>query len=137
MPERPPPPILVIHGENDLLVEPSHAREFVERMRAGSSHPAEYVELPGGHHDFDLYESIRSNAVNVAVERFIMRSGRSSIDLVEFRELPPTRLSAQTETCRLERLHPFQVAFPDPGTATEVGPSVPGACAPIPYPSTD
>jgi acetyl esterase/lipase len=73
-PERPPPPILVIHGENDLLVPAPHAREFVERMRAGSSHPARYVELPGGHHDFDLYESIRSNAVSIAVERFIAAS---------------------------------------------------------------
>lgn len=71
MPARPQPPILVIHGENDLLVRPSQARAFVERMRVGSSSSVEYVELPGGHHDFDLYESIRSNAVNVAVERFI------------------------------------------------------------------
>jgi acetyl esterase/lipase len=76
MPERPPPPILVIHGENDLLVRPSYAREFVARMRAGSSYPAEYVELPGGHHDFDLYESIRSNAISIAVERFITHSRR-------------------------------------------------------------
>lgn len=76
MPERPRPPILVIHGENDLLVRPSHAREFVERMRASSSVPAEFIELPGGHHDFDLYESIRSNAISIAVERFIMSSGR-------------------------------------------------------------
>ena len=74
-PERPLPPMLVIHGENDLMVRPSYVREFVERMRAGSSNPVEYVELPGGHHDFDLYESIRSNAVNVAVERFIENSG--------------------------------------------------------------
>ena len=66
----------MIHGENDLLVRPSDAREFVERMRASSSVPAEYVELPGGHHDFDLYESIRSNAISIAVERFIMSSGR-------------------------------------------------------------
>jgi acetyl esterase/lipase len=73
-PDRPPPPALVIHGENDLLVPASHARDFVERMRAGSSRPADYVELPGGHHDFDLYESIRSNAVNIAVERFIATS---------------------------------------------------------------
>jgi acetyl esterase/lipase len=71
MPARPQPPILVIHGENDLLVRPSQARAFVERMRVGSSSSVEYVELPGGHHDFDLYESIRSNAVNVTVERFI------------------------------------------------------------------
>ena len=76
MPERPRPPILVIHGENDLLVRPSDVREFVERVRAGSSHTAEYVELPGGHHDFDLYESIRSNAISFAVERFITSSGR-------------------------------------------------------------
>jgi acetyl esterase/lipase len=72
MPERPQPPILVIHGENDLPVPPSHAREFVERMRVRSSHPTVYVELPGGHHDFDLYESIRSNAVSISIERFIM-----------------------------------------------------------------
>ena len=71
-----PPPILVIHGENDLLVRPSAAREFVARMRASSSVPVEYVELPGGHHVFDLYESIRSNAISIAVGRFIMSSGR-------------------------------------------------------------
>lgn len=73
-PDRPPPPLLVIHGENDLVVPASHAREFVERMRAGSSLQARYVELPGGHHDFDLCESIRANAVNAAVERFIADS---------------------------------------------------------------
>jgi dipeptidyl aminopeptidase/acylaminoacyl peptidase len=61
----------VIHGENDMRVPASHARAFVDRMRNGSSQPVEYVELPGGHHDFDLYESIRSNAVSIAVERFI------------------------------------------------------------------
>lgn len=74
-PERPQPPMLIVHGANDLLVPPSHAREFVERMRASSSRPAEYVELPGGHHDFDLYESIRANAVSLAVERFIAAVG--------------------------------------------------------------
>jgi acetyl esterase/lipase len=73
-PERPQPPLLVIHGANDLRVSAAHAREFAERMRAGSSEPVEYVELPGGHHDFDLFESIRSHAINVAVERFITSS---------------------------------------------------------------
>ena len=43
-------------------------------MRSGSSKPVEYAELPGGHHDFDLYESIRSHAVAVAVERFVLRA---------------------------------------------------------------
>jgi acetyl esterase/lipase len=68
-----PLPLLAIHGENDLLVPASRAREFVERMRVASSRPVEYAELPGGHHDFDLYESIRSSAVGIAVERFIDR----------------------------------------------------------------
>jgi dipeptidyl aminopeptidase/acylaminoacyl peptidase len=64
----------VIHGENDLLVAPSDVRAFVERLRTGSGGPVEYVELPGGRHVFDLYESLRSNAVSVAVERFISSS---------------------------------------------------------------
>jgi acetyl esterase/lipase len=54
-------------------------RQFVERMRAGSGAPVEYVELPGAHHDFDLYESIRSAAINVAVESFIERSGPNAL----------------------------------------------------------
>jgi len=81
MPERPQPPILVIHGENDLYVRPSHVREFVERMRVGSGHPVEYIELPGGHHDFDLYESVRSHAISIAVDRFIVNSSSLSARL--------------------------------------------------------
>ena len=42
-------------------------------MRAGSAAPVEYSELPGAHHTFDLFESIRSAAVNVAVAAFIER----------------------------------------------------------------
>ncbi len=76
-PTRDLPPMLVIHGENDLWVRASYAREFVERMRAGSAAPVEYVELPGAHHDFDLYESIRAAAITVAVQSFIERVGRS------------------------------------------------------------
>ena len=76
--QRPLPPILVIHGENDSLVAASQARQFVERIRVDPLQAAEYVGLPGGHHDFDLYESIRSSAVSVAVERFIMNSVKES-----------------------------------------------------------
>jgi acetyl esterase/lipase len=72
-PTRDLPPMLVIHGENDLLVPAASVREFVERMRAGSAGLVEYAELPGAHHDFDLYESIRSAAVTVAVGSFIER----------------------------------------------------------------
>ncbi len=64
------PPMLVVHGEKDMQVHPSAARAFAERVRAVSSHPVRYVELPGAHHDFDLFESIRSAAVSQAVAQF-------------------------------------------------------------------
>jgi acetyl esterase/lipase len=67
------PPMLVVHGEKDMLINPSAARAFVDRVRAVSSHPVLYAELPGAHHDFDLFESIRSAAVNQAVEQFTAR----------------------------------------------------------------
>ncbi|MGC2003612.1 MAG: hypothetical protein WA689_02520, partial [Trebonia sp.] len=46
---------------------------FVERLRAVSGRPVSYAELPSAHHNFDLYESIRSAAVNKAVEQFAAR----------------------------------------------------------------
>ena len=64
------PPMLVVHGEKDIRTHLSDVRAFVERARAVSSHPVLYAELPGAHHDFDLFESIRSAAVNQAVEQF-------------------------------------------------------------------
>jgi hypothetical protein len=38
-----------------------------------SSRPVIYAELPGAHHDFDMFESIRSAAVSEAVEEFTAR----------------------------------------------------------------
>jgi acetyl esterase/lipase len=64
------PPMLVVHGEKDMLVPPSDARAFAERARGVSSRPVSYAELPGAHHDFDMFESIRSAAVSQAVEQF-------------------------------------------------------------------
>jgi acetyl esterase/lipase len=69
------PPMLVVHGENDMSIPVPDARAFVERVRAVSSHPVTYAELPGAYHDFDLFESIRSAAVNKAVEQFTARVG--------------------------------------------------------------
>jgi hypothetical protein len=42
-------------------------------VRAVSSRPVIYAELPGAHHDFDMFESIRSAAVSEAVEEFTAR----------------------------------------------------------------
>lgn len=67
------PPVLVVHGEKDILISVSDVRAFVERVRAVSNHPVSYAELPGAHHDFDMFESIRSVAVSEAVEQFTAR----------------------------------------------------------------
>ena len=66
------PPMLVVHGEKDLIPA-ADVRAFVERLRAVSGRPVSYAELPSAHHNFDLYESIRSAAVNQAVEQFTAR----------------------------------------------------------------
>ena len=71
------PAMLVVHGEKDMLMPASAARAFVARVRAVSSRPVIYAELPGAHHDFDLFESIRSAAVNQAVEQFAAAIGSS------------------------------------------------------------
>jgi acetyl esterase/lipase len=65
------PPFLVIHGRNDTLVPVAEARLFVERLRAVSSSPVLYVELPGTQHAFDVFPSIRSSHVVRAVGRFV------------------------------------------------------------------
>ena len=65
------PPMLVIHGEKDIGVPALDASAFAERVRTVSSHPVIYTELPGAHHNFDMFESVRSTAVNEAVEAFI------------------------------------------------------------------
>ena len=67
------PPMLVVHGEKDILASVSGVRAFVERVRAVSSRPVIYAELPGAHHDFDMFESIRSAAVSEAVAEFTAR----------------------------------------------------------------
>ena len=66
------PPMLIVHGGKDLIPA-ADVRAFAERVRAVSGQPVSYAELPGAHHDFDLYESIRSAAVNKAVEQFAAR----------------------------------------------------------------
>jgi acetyl esterase/lipase len=69
------PPMLMVHGEKDMSIPAPDVRAFVERVRAVSSHPVTYAELPGAYHDFDMFESIRSAAVSKAVEQFATRVG--------------------------------------------------------------
>jgi len=56
-----------------VLRHPRAARQRIavhRGVRAVSSHAVVYAELPGAHHDFDMFESIRSVAVSEAVEQF-------------------------------------------------------------------
>jgi acetyl esterase/lipase len=65
------PPMLVVHGSRDSLVEVEQARQFVSRLRAVSEQPVAYAELPGTQHAFDVFPSIRSAAVVRGVDRFL------------------------------------------------------------------
>jgi acetyl esterase/lipase len=65
------PDLLLIHGDHDLLIPPNQVRAFAERVRRTSSHRVRYAQIPGAHHDFDMFESIRAAAVAAAVEQFL------------------------------------------------------------------
>ena len=65
------PAMLVVHGSNDSFVPVAEARRFAERFRtAAPTSPLVYLELPGAQHTFDLYRSVRFDAVVSAAERF-------------------------------------------------------------------
>ena len=64
------PPFLVIHGALDTLVLRQDARGFVDRLRAVSGQPVVYAELPGTHHNFDFFHSLRFHAITDTVIRF-------------------------------------------------------------------
>jgi acetyl esterase/lipase len=65
------PPFLVVHGANDSLVPVAEARRFVELLRAESSAPVLYAELPGAQHAFEVFRSLRTAHVVDAIARFL------------------------------------------------------------------
>jgi acetyl esterase/lipase len=64
------PPCFVVHGALDTLAPVEEARAFVALMRAASTEPVVYAELPGAHHAFDVFASIRSVQAVDRIERF-------------------------------------------------------------------
>jgi acetyl esterase/lipase len=72
------PPCFVLHGDQDTLVLVEDARRFVQTLRAASSNPVVYAELPGAQHGFDVFRSRRFETVVDAIESFTawVRSGR-------------------------------------------------------------
>jgi acetyl esterase/lipase len=65
------PPFFVLHGTHDSIASVEEARCFVERLRAASSAPVAYAELPGAQHAWDLLRSVRALATVKAVARFL------------------------------------------------------------------
>lgn len=64
------PPFCVIHGDHDTYTPVEGARRFVAGLRASSTNPVAYAELPGAQHSFDLFHSIRFEIVIDAIESF-------------------------------------------------------------------
>ncbi|MEV0402533.1 alpha/beta hydrolase [Actinoallomurus sp. NPDC050550] len=64
------PPFFLVHGDHDTVVPVEGARVFAERLCGLSTRPVVYAELPGGQHAFDLFHSLRFEAVVNAVDAF-------------------------------------------------------------------
>ncbi len=65
------PPMFVVHGDRDEIVEATTARRFAERARQVSRQPFGYAELPYAHHAFDFLPSPRARATGRALARFL------------------------------------------------------------------
>lgn len=64
------PPIMLVHGDQDTLVSPSHAVQLSRTLRSVSTNPVVYAQLPGAQHNFDLLHSVRFELVIKALEAF-------------------------------------------------------------------
>ena len=65
------PPILIVHGARDTAVPPVGPRVVAASLRAVSSSPVVYAEMPATQHAFDLFASVRARVVATAVEAFL------------------------------------------------------------------
>lgn len=78
------PPFFVAHGDRDTYVPVNGARMLVEHLREASHEPVIYAELPGGQHAFDLFHSVRNEAVVDGIEAFL--------DKAQMRQQPSAQL---------------------------------------------
>jgi acetyl esterase/lipase len=65
------PPMMLLHGSNDVLVPVAGARRFAALLREVSRQPVVYAELTGAQHAFDIVPSIRTVHTVEYVERFL------------------------------------------------------------------
>jgi acetyl esterase/lipase len=64
------PPVLVFHGTNDSLAPVEDARHFVHMLEERSKDTVVYIELPGAHHAFEVFASVRAMHAIRGVEAF-------------------------------------------------------------------
>ncbi|HET8929113.1 MAG TPA: alpha/beta hydrolase [Acidimicrobiales bacterium] len=64
------PPFLIVHGSVDTLVLPDDVRAFAEALDAVSTRPVVHAEIPGMHHNFGFFHSLRSTRIDDAIEHF-------------------------------------------------------------------
>ncbi len=65
------PAFMVVHGTSDSLVPVGGARAFAACLREVSAAPTVLLELPGAQHAFEIFHSVRSEAVVRGVRRFL------------------------------------------------------------------
>jgi acetyl esterase/lipase len=64
-------PAFIVHGDDDTFTPVEGARAFVDQLRAASANRVVYAELPGAQHSFDVFHSLRFEAVIDAIEVFV------------------------------------------------------------------
>jgi dipeptidyl aminopeptidase/acylaminoacyl peptidase len=82
------PPFLIVHGANDTYTPIEGARTLAVALRRRSNLPVVLGELPGALHSFDMFHSIRFEAVVDAVGAFTAFVGIAS-------EQPPATTARQ------------------------------------------
>jgi acetyl esterase/lipase len=65
------PPFLVVHGSADSMIPVEEARHFVAALRAASTNPVDYAEVPGAQHGYDMVCSSWAMPTVYAVSRFL------------------------------------------------------------------
>ncbi len=65
------PPMFVIHGALDTFTAPAQAATFARELAAVSGRPVAHAELPGAHHAWDVFPSLRTAYTVNAADRFL------------------------------------------------------------------
>lgn len=74
------PPFLLVDAGLDSQVPVADARAFAEHLRQQSSNLVVRAELPGAQHGFDLFRSVRFDAVVDSIEAFLQRCRLGPLD---------------------------------------------------------